>query len=174
MLPDKLQMESIDYPKCGACLTVPRVDEKLTYIVRCEGCAGSFKLTFGFSNEVQIEPILDTADRPESLAETFPECKFDFPAAMRERIIEDVTLHGETFRCFRDLSSAFAGWQHAQIDEWCLEHSVVIIAHPNGRIVIKPMATRPLAEIRAELAAENATRIRAEVEAMDWPEVIDC
>jgi len=71
------------------------------------------------------------------------------------------------------MSSAFSGWDHAQIDQWCAEHNLVIIAHYDGRIVIKPGSTRPLTELRAELQAENSARIRAEVEAMDWPEVID-
>jgi hypothetical protein len=105
-----------------------------------------------------------------------PECKWDFPAAFRAQILRDVLLHGETHRCAADLSNAFAGWEHSQIDEWCAEHNIAIIARHDGRIVICRATGERLRShgitVADQYATANEARIRAEVEAMDWPEVI--
>jgi phage FluMu protein Com len=108
---------------------------------------------------------------------TAPECPFDFSAAARDRIIEDVTLHGATHRCSLDLSTAFAGWNHEQIDQWCSENGLVIIARPDGRIVIYRVES-PVAQVRVwinEMGVEvdGQSLIRAEVEAMDWPQLFE-
>ena len=89
-----------------------------------------------------------------------PECRWDFPAAYRAEILSDVMLHGEAERCPTDLSNAFAGWGHSQIVEWCTEHNLSIVARYDGRIVVYRSIT------------VSRALIRAEVEAMDWPEVI--
>jgi hypothetical protein len=111
-----------------------------------------------------------------------PECPIDFPAMLRDSILKDVALHGEIHRCLLDVANAFDGWDNSQIDAWCVEHDLVIIAQ-NGRIVIRrvrdlsefaPQVSRWVQEyVQPLLETDRATRIRAEVEAMDWPEVIE-
>jgi|GEM_PF-6674394 len=108
-----------------------------------------------------------------------PECKIDFPALLREAIITDVRCHGFAERCSLQMSSAFVGWDHSQIDNWCAEHNLVIIArHTDGRIVIMRATRENLAaygidtpQISHALEKQGAI-LRAEVEAMDWPKVI--
>jgi hypothetical protein len=105
-----------------------------------------------------------------------PECKWDFPAAYRAEILSDVILHGETDRCSADLSNAFAGWEHSQINDWCAEHGLAIIARHDGRIVICRATGERLRShgvtVTDQYEMANDIRISAEVEAMDWPEVI--
>jgi hypothetical protein len=108
-----------------------------------------------------------------------PECKWDYPAAYRAQILSDVMLHGETDRCAADLSNAFEGWDYGQIDHWCTEYNLAIIArHEDGRIIILHATREALAAYGIETPAiihaleEQRAVLCAEVEAMDWPEVI--
>src|ERR1044072_1446736 len=80
-----------------------------------------------------------------------PECPIDLSVSIRQAIVDDVACKGETERCSHQMSNAFAGWNHDQIDAWCAEHRVIIIAYSDGRILIKSASsTRSLEEIRAE------------------------
>src|SRR5689334_2012539 len=109
-----------------------------------------------------------------------PECKWDFAATLRDNILRDVECFGEVEKCPQQMSFAFSGWEHSQIDEWCAEHNVTIIARYDGRIVICRATGERLrfhgitvGDAR-EIARQQreAQLIRAEVEAMDWPEII--
>jgi len=105
---------------------------------------------------------------------TAPECPFNFAAALRENILEEVASHGETRRCTLDIANAFDGWDDAQIDNWCVEHALIMIADfRTNKIVIKLAASRPQGGMQLQRYEGKEARIRAEVEAMDWPEVID-
>ena len=65
-----------------------------------------------------------------------PKCKWDFAASMRERIIDDVASNGETYRCSSQMATAFSGYDHKQIEQWCAEQNLAIIARHDDRIVI--------------------------------------
>ena len=167
----------ITCPDCGGRLAAgERVDEQRVYTAVCDECGRRFKLTFGFSNDVQIEPILDVIDQSETLAETFPECQFDFPAMLRDSILSDVRCFGRAERCSQQISSAFA--DHANIEKWCDENNLAIIAK-DMRFIICPATATNLrmhgvsAPNMQEIARQHEARIRAEVEAMDWPDVIE-
>lgn len=108
------------------------------------------------------------------------ECPIDFPAMIREHILNDVRTQGKADLCSAEASTAFAGWDHSQIELWCDQNDVAIIARHDGRIIICQANVNNLqlhgitvdeAQILATQQLETH-RIRAEVEAMDWPEVI--
>lgn len=112
-----------------------------------------------------------------------PECKFDFPVAMRSRIVEDVTLHGLTYRCSVDTANAFHDWTDVQIAEWLNQNHILMRAHHDGGWLFRadvpdlsefaPQVDRWVqGYVKPLLESHRADRIRAEVEAMDWPEVI--
>jgi hypothetical protein len=105
---------------------------------------------------------------------TAPECPFDFAAATRDRIIEEVTLHGLCYRCPLDLSTAFSGWDHEEINRWCDENGLMITARFDGQIVISRIDADFDATAEGSTIYEHYRHgvICAEVEAMDWPEVI--
>jgi hypothetical protein len=67
---------------------------------------------------------------------TAPECNLDLPAAFRDQILMEVRLNGHAERCSLEMSNAFLGWKHEQIEQWCDEHNLAIIARHDGRIVI--------------------------------------
>ncbi|HTG95733.1 MAG TPA: hypothetical protein VL866_24240 [Pyrinomonadaceae bacterium] len=113
--------------------------------------------------------------------DTVPEYPFDLLSRIRERIVKDVDANGRTYRCSSELSTAFAGWSHEQIDEWAIEHGLVIIAQPDRRIVIMRVTPDSLAPLIAivgktealELQQFARERVRAEVDAMDWSDIIE-
>lgn len=101
-----------------------------------------------------------------------PECKFDFPAMLRDSIVTEVRCQGQAERCSQQMSAAFADFDTEQIDQWCDDNDLVIIARLDRRIEIRRAAGSTIQEFVESRISEHNTRIRAEVEAMDWPEVI--
>ena len=103
-----------------------------------------------------------------------PECKFDFPAMLRDGILSDVRCFGHAERCHLQMSSVFADFNQEQIERWCDDNNLAIIAKPAGQIIICPATANALRlhGITVPDIADHEARIRAEVEAMDWPEVI--
>jgi hypothetical protein len=65
-------------------------------------------------------------------------CRWDFAAAMRERILRDVKERGESNLCVNETSTAFGQWEYEWIDQWCTKHDVCIYAKADGRIVVFP------------------------------------
>jgi hypothetical protein len=170
----------ISCPDCRGRLTggEPTVEQRV-YVAVCDECGKRFRVYFNVDSRIAIEPLLETVERPESLAETFPECKLDLPAMLRDSMLTDVRCHGHAERCPTQMSSIFADFDHEQIERWCNTHNLSIIARADGRIIICPATANNLrmhgitAPNMQELARQHEARIRAEVEAMDWLEVID-
>jgi hypothetical protein len=113
----------------------------------------------------------------------------DLPSILRDSILSDVRCFGKAELCTQRMSDAFADFNMQEMNQWCEVNNLAIITTTDGLIVIRPAMRFPptlsatfefdlppevLAYYRHVFGeADDRTQlIRAEVEAMDWPEVI--